>query len=122
MNLTSAIPGMDCSAGRRKGRVGRLIAAGIFAAALLGLLVLTLADLRRAASPIVFPVEDVVYNLTAEALVTTPEETVSVAVISAFSGSVVSVLSFPHAVNPSSITIARSTQISFFIFVFILLL
>ncbi|MCI6096938.1 MAG: hypothetical protein MR697_09670 [Clostridiales bacterium] len=74
MNLTSAIPGMDCSAGRRKGRVGRLIAAGIFAAALLGLLVLTLADLRRAASPIVFPVEDGVYNLTAEALVTTPEE------------------------------------------------
>ena len=74
MNLTSAIPGMDCSAGRRKGRVGRLIAAGILAAALLGLLVLTLADLRRAASPIVFPVEDGVYNLTAEALVTTPEE------------------------------------------------
>lgn len=74
MNLTSAIPGMDCSAGRRKGRVGWLIAAGIFAAALLGLLVLTLADLRRAASPIVFPVEDGVYNLTAEALVTTPEE------------------------------------------------
>ena len=74
MNLTSAIPGMDCSAGRRKGRVGRLIAAGIFAAALLGLIVLTLADLRRAASPIVFPVEDGVYNLTAEALVTTPEE------------------------------------------------
>ena len=29
---------------------------------------------------------------------------------------------FPHAVNPSSITIARNTQISFFIFVFILLL
>ena len=74
MNLTSAIPGMDCSAGRRKGRVGWLIAAGILAAALLGLLVLTLADLRRAASPIVFPVEDGVYNLTAEALVTTPEE------------------------------------------------
>ena len=74
MNLASAIPGMDCSAGRRKGRVGRLIAAGILAAALLGLLVLTLADLRRAASPIVFPVEDGVYNLTAEALVTTPEE------------------------------------------------
>ena len=74
LNLTSAIPGMDCSAGRRKGRVGRLIAAGIFAAALLGLLVLTLADLRRAASPIVFPVEDGVYNLTAEALVTTPED------------------------------------------------
>ena len=73
-NLTSAIPGMDCSAGRRKGRVGWLIAAGILAAALLGLLVLTLADLRRAASPIVFPVEDGVYNLTAEALVTTPEE------------------------------------------------
>ena len=38
------------------------------------LLVLTLADLRRAASPTVFPVEDGVYNLTAEALVTTPEE------------------------------------------------
>ena len=31
-------------------------------------------DLRRAASPIVFPVEDGVYNLTAEALVTTPED------------------------------------------------
>ena len=74
MNLTSAIPGTDCGAGRRKGRVGWLIAAGILAAALLGLLVLTLADLRRAASPTVFPVEDGVYNLTAEALVTTPEE------------------------------------------------
>lgn len=74
MDLTSVIPGMDCSAGRRKGRAGWLIAAGIFAAALLGLLVLTLANLRRAASPIVFPVEDGVYNLTAEALVTTPEE------------------------------------------------
>lgn len=74
MDLTSVIPGMDCSAGRRKGRAGWLIAAGIFAAALLGLLVLTLADLRRAASPIVFPVEDGVYNLTAEALVTTLEE------------------------------------------------
>lgn len=74
MDLTSAIPGMDCSAGRRKGRAGWLIAAWIFAAALLGLLVLTLADLRRAASPIVFPVEDGVYNLTAAALVTTPEE------------------------------------------------
>ena len=43
MNLTSAIPGTDCGAGRRKGRVGWLIAAGILAAALLGLLVLTLA-------------------------------------------------------------------------------
>ena len=74
MDLTSVIPGMDCSAGRRKGRAGWLIAAGILAAALLGLLVLTLADLRRAASPTVFPVEDGVYNLTAEALVTTPEE------------------------------------------------
>ena len=74
MNLTSAIPGTDCGAGRRKGRVGWLIAAGILAAALLGLLVLTLADLRLAASPTVFPVEDGVYNLTAEALVTTPEE------------------------------------------------
>ena len=36
MNLTSAIPGTDCGAGRRKGRVGWLIAAGILAAALLG--------------------------------------------------------------------------------------
>ena len=50
------------------------VAAIIIAAALLGLLVLTLADLRRAASPIVFPVEDGVYNLTAEALGTTPED------------------------------------------------
>lgn len=74
LNLTSAIPHTDCGAGRRRGRVGWLIAAGILAAALLGLLVLTLADLRRAASPIVFPVEDGVHNLTAEALVTTPED------------------------------------------------
>lgn len=74
LNLTSAVPHTDCGTGRQRGRIGWLIAAGIFAAALLGLLVLTLADLRRAASPIVFPVEDGVYNLTAEALVTTPED------------------------------------------------
>ena len=74
LNLTSAVPHTDCGTGRQRGRIGWLIAAGIFAAALLGMLVLTLADLRRAASPIVFPVEDGVYNLTAEALVTTPEE------------------------------------------------
>ena len=74
LNLTSAVPHTDCGTGRQRGRIGWLIAVGIFAAALLGLLVLTLADLRRAASPIVFPVEDGVYNLTAEALVTTPEE------------------------------------------------
>lgn len=74
LNLTSAVPHTDCGTGRQRGRIGWLIAAGILAAALLGLLVLTLADLRRAASPIVFPVEDGVYNLTAEALVTTPED------------------------------------------------
>lgn len=74
LNLTSAVPHTDCGTGRQRGRIGWLIAAGILAAALLGMLVLTLADLRRAASPIVFPVEDGVYNLTAEALVTTPEE------------------------------------------------
>ncbi len=74
LNLTSAVPHTDCGTGRQRGRIGWLIAAGIFAAALLGMLVLTLADLRRAASPIVFPVEDGVYNLTAEALVTTPED------------------------------------------------
>lgn len=74
LNLTSAIPHTDCGTGRRRGRIGWLIAAGILAAALLGLLVLTLAHLRRAASPIVFPVEDGVHNLTAEALVTTPED------------------------------------------------
>lgn len=74
LNFTSAVPHTDCGTGRQRGRIGWLIAAGIFAAALLGLLVLTLADLRRAASPIVFPVEDGVYNLTAEALVTTPED------------------------------------------------
>ena len=74
LNLTSAVPHTDCGTGRQRGRIGWLIAAGILAAALLGLLVLTLADLRRAASPTVFPVEDGVYNLTAEALVTTPEE------------------------------------------------
>ena len=74
LNLTSAVPHTDCGTGRQRGRIGWLIAAGILAAALLGLLVLTLADLWRAASPIVFPVEDGVYNLTAEALVTTPEE------------------------------------------------
>ena len=67
LNLTSAVPHTDCGTGRQRGRIGWLIAAGILAAALLGLLVLTLADLRRAASPIVFPVEDGVYNLTAEA-------------------------------------------------------
>ena len=74
LNLTSAVPHTDCGTGRQRGRIGWLIAAGILATALLGLLVLTLADLRRAASPIVFPVEDGVYNLTAEALVSTPEE------------------------------------------------
>ncbi len=74
LNLTSAVPHTDCGTGQQRGRIGWLIAAGILAAALLGLLVLTLADLRRAASPIVFPVEDGVYNLTAEALVTTPED------------------------------------------------
>ena len=74
LNLTSAVPHTDCGTGRQRGRIGWLIAAGILAAALLGMLVLTLADLRRAASPIVFPVEDGVYNLTAEALVTTPED------------------------------------------------
>ena len=68
LNLTSAVPHTDCGTGRQRGRIGWLIAAGILAAALLGLLVLTLADLRRAASPIVFPVEDGVYNLTAEYL------------------------------------------------------
>ena len=73
-DLTSAVPHTDCGTGRQRGRIGWLIAAGILAAALLGMLVLTLADLRRAASPIVFPVEDGVYNLTAEALVTTPED------------------------------------------------
>lgn len=63
LNLTSAVPHTDCGTERQRGRIGWLIAAGIPAAALLGLLVLTLADLRRAASPIVFPVEDGVYNL-----------------------------------------------------------
>ena len=48
LNLTSAVPHTDCGTGRQRGRIGWLIAAGILAAALLGLLVLTLADLRRA--------------------------------------------------------------------------
>ena len=43
LNLTSAVPHTDCGTGRQRGRIGWLIAAGIFAAALLGLLVLTLA-------------------------------------------------------------------------------
>lgn len=47
LNLTSAVPHTDCGTGRQRGRIGWLIAAGILAAALLGLLVLTLADLRR---------------------------------------------------------------------------
>ena len=43
LNLTSAVPHTDCGTGRQRGRIGWLIAAGILAAALLGLLVLTLA-------------------------------------------------------------------------------
>ena len=40
LNLTSAVPHTDCGTGRQRGRIGWLIAAGILAAALLGLLVL----------------------------------------------------------------------------------
>ena len=36
LNLTSAVPHTDCGTGRQRGRIGWLIAAGILAAALLG--------------------------------------------------------------------------------------
>ena len=47
LNLTSAVPHTDCGTGRQRGRIGWLIAAGILAAALLGMLIVQLLRERK---------------------------------------------------------------------------